>query len=265
MTKPPSSDALKEPLIFSPYRGIFKRMCYIALRMFYLCAIGSAFPLALMYWKKTGAAFSSIPAWAGWIIAVGSLFWSLLYIGLEQYGFSLRLRGALITVFSFILNAGAGTALASYDPSYGAYQAVMASVTAQSLFLTGIIVYFLAPRELLSVLKIKKGDADTMARWYYLFLAIAAGSLAVVVFMMGRPLTAELLGEPNIVRRIGGIAAFTVHVISNMKTLREGSIFAGNDPDHELRNRLHDSWAGFTAIGIMGCLISAAIIAFRGD
>lgn len=120
---------------------------YGILRFFHLVVAACVLPVAGLYLRDHYPEyFATRGGWLIFILLWGGIFWGLFFIVFTQRYFPFSLRGALLAVTAMLLNGFAGMQLGAFDPFYGAYSVLMASVAALFIYFTTMSGIFLLPR-----------------------------------------------------------------------------------------------------------------------
>jgi hypothetical protein len=244
----------QKELHFSPgFTGI-KKFSYIAIRIIYIILTSSALPLALIYVKKERA-FIDLPVVLAWIAGVGAMIWSLIYISLEQFSYPKKMFASIIITGGLILNAWTGASLGSFNIYYGSYSVVIAAALAQFIFLGFITSISFLPA-------LRKKFLDDIPSWYSYFLLGIFVSLGVLLFYLKNPILDELTLEGELWKRIIYGIAFIWQVVSDILTLKEGSIL-GNSAENKDEStwNLYEAYTPLIAIEIIITMLSCLIIA----
>lgn len=234
--------------------GRIKGALYVMLRTVHLAAAVSALPLALLYLKNTTAILPGMHVVFIWVLAAGALFWALLYIVLEQYSYPMDFSWGILVSGSLFLNAVSGSRISGTGFLHGFYQVFMAALCAQLLFLAAAAAWFIYSK--------RKGTAGLEGiSWKYLWLLGAMlSTLGAMAWQFHPPLLRELSGGADFSWRALAGASFMFQVYFDIRTVKDGSIFRKARGDDSSRNRLHGSWGGMCALGIIASLAGAVAV-----
>lgn len=234
--------------------NLFQRCIYIFFRMVHLISTGTVLPLAIIYVKRSPEGTVYIRPWIGWFLAFGAVIWALIYIVLEQFSYPVRIRSAVGVTAGLLLNAWSGFNLSGFNFFFGAYQVVMAALSAQVLFMTGITVRFYYLKS------IKDNEGEEMEWWYLFFLTAVSISLVFLLYGLAGPVITEFAGEKNLFYLGIAVFFFLYQVFSDGVTMWNGSIFNKKIYSLALRNQLHNKWSAFSAFAIILSLLASMII-----
>lgn len=211
------------------------KAAYVLLRSSHLLTTAAALPLAIHFVKSdsTAVALTGPLLWMG---IAGIFLAAMLFIVLEQFSYPLTLRWAALATGSFVFNAWSGASLGSFSVAYGGYSIIMSALAAQVIFMTLAAVASFIPT-------LKRAYLDGLPRWYSYFLLGVAAALALLLFALHRPMVLEIQSEGLLWKRAIYLAAFSVDVVFDMKTLKEGSALNGGAHQKGERTwNIYEAW-----------------------
>ncbi len=226
---------------------------YSTVRLIYLLSTGAVLPLSIIY-AKGGSSSLFIYPWIGWVLAFGAMIWTLMYIGLEQYSYPVKLSGAAAVTAGMLSNGWSGYTISGLNIFYGAYQVVMSALCAQFLFISWITARYL-------YMKAKDTEEGRDMKWWYIaFLFSISVSLGVLLLSLSGPVISVFADEKNFILLGASILFFSYQAFSDGVVLWKGSIFNKYVMAFELRNQLHEKWAAFSALTIISALLASIVI-----
>ncbi len=225
-----------------------EQVIYLVCRPVHFLLMAITLPVA--YGAIRSAEISpAMPGWLLWLPWMGAAVWALLHFGLHSFSFPTSAREALITTASPLLNLYTAGAASFAD---GALSVVTASMLAACLAFLAVLVILLVPSLRLSLIPAAPAYAPKL-------LAGLLPGMLVVLWAFGGMFPARSIWLNGGRGLVAGLS-FLAQVLSELRILHAGSLFAGPMDRSSERWRLHEAWAPLLIVCMMGSLLAFGIV-----
>ena len=241
----------EEKIRLSFESNLLTQFLYIVLRIFHIGVLACVAPITLIWFNNYADATGiEIPVWSAYVSIGAIFFWGLLYVGLESFGYPIRLGGAIIYLGLLTTNFISGMNLTEWDIPFGAFTLTLSSLTAQTIFFLSFILGAAFPF-------VRKLGWPEVKLPYVIFLICAVAILGYMDFFLWKAFFNILSEETSVGWFWVLIGGMGIDIIFSFLTLYGASVVNGaawSQP--EARWQLWGAWMLIILIGILGTVMA---------